>query len=229
MRDVYSDNAKNWWDKQGPFKMLHRMHPHRLACLLNHLPELSDAHVLDYACGGGLMAESLCRLGARVVGVDQSAEIIDAARSHALADKLAVTYIHGTIDSLDDVYFIDDPFDVVCALECLEHVQSPERMLASLSSCLKPGGYAVFSTINRTALSTLFGIFAAEYLLGWVEPGTHEYDKFIKPSELVRMGESSGLSLIDLQGISFDTKIQDFYLSDDVTINYITVFRKTVG
>ena len=103
---------------------------------------------------------------------------------------------------------------------------SPRRLIASLVSCLQPGGYAVFSTLNRTLMSAVLGVFAAEYLLGWVEPGTHAYDKFIRPSELVSMSEAAGLVLTDLRGISFDTRAQDFYLSDDVAINYIAIFHK---
>ncbi len=226
MRDVYSDNAQSWWDDEGPFKMLHRMHPHRLAYLLRHLSEVQDCHILDYGCGGGLLSESLAQLGAKVVSVDQSARTIDFARAHAVQMNLPIHYVHGTVDTLDDRYFSYDCFDAVCALECLEHVQSPQRLMVSLSSCLRLGGYAFFSTLNRTLLSGLFGIVAAEYLLGWVEPGTHEYDKFIKPSELVSMAHAANLELVDLQGISFNVRTQDFYLSRDVQINYMAVFRK---
>lgn len=226
MQDVFSKHADKWWDADGPFKMLHRMHPHRLECITDSVGSIKGKRVLDYGCGGGLLSESLCQLGADVVGVDQSDEVIKVARHHANKSGLSIDYISGDIDQLDDKYFSNEKFDMVCALECLEHVAHPKRLIACLSSCLKVGGYVAFSTINRNMYGYLLGIIAAEYLLGWVEPGTHEYAYFIRPSECVAMARSANLELQVLNGLSFNMSQQDFYLSSDVSLNYIAIFKK---
>lgn len=227
--DIFSKNAAAWWDLEGGFKMLHRMNPTRLTFIKENLGDLTGKRILDYGCGGGLLSESLIREGARVLGMDLSTESIAVAKEHAVFSGLAADYQVGTIDQLDNRYFEQEPFDIVVSLECLEHVQYPERLVASLSSCLKPGGYMVLSTINRNLYAYFFGIVCAEYLLGWVDPGTHVYQDFIKPSELVAMGRDAGLSLHVMQGMVFDVKSQAFFLSDDVTMNYMMLLQKKLA
>ncbi len=231
-QDVFSRKAEQWWDLEGPFKMLHKMNACRTHTIQKSIRDLKGKTVFDYGCGGGILAETLSSMGAKVTGMDMSRESIEVARAHGQKKSTGVNYLHGTIDDLDDRYFSDAQFDVVCALECLEHVTYPERLVASLSGCTKEGGYAVFSTINRSLYTYLMGIVAAEYLLGWVEPGTHEHAKFIKPSELVKMSKNSGLELEELEGMSFSMRDQDFSLSNDVSLNYIAIFKKqkkTIG
>ena len=226
MRDVYTAQAAYWWDKNGPFKMLHRLHPTRFALIVSQVDDLSGKYVLDYACGGGFLAESLVQAGAEVVGLDINERCIEVAQAHAKQSGLCIDYRCGDIDSLISSYNKKKVFDMVCALECLEHVAYPRRMVESLASYLGPGGYAVFSTINRNIKSYLLGVIAAEYLLGWVEPGTHEHNRFIKPSELVEMCRNAGLQLYYLAGMCFDLKTQTFHRSDCVDVNYLAIFVK---
>ena len=225
-RDVFSENAAGWWDPEGPFKMLHRMNPVRLAFLKRAVGQLSSQRILDYGCGGGLFSELLCQNGANVTGIDISAQSIAFAKAHARQSGMEIDYQQGTIDDLPERYFRRDAFDVVCAIECLEHVERPHRLVSSLASALKPGGYAIFSTLNRSWYTYVMGIIAAEYLLGWVEPGTHAHDQFIKPSELAKMGRQSGLTIVDIAGMSFHLNDQAFHLCDDVSLNYIACFQK---
>lgn len=225
-QDVFSRKAEEWWDRRGAFKMLHTMNDCRMAAIIDTVGPLKHKSILDYGCGGGILAESLAQQGAKVTAVDISQESICIATQHARAQGLDIEYIQGTIDELQGVYFDDKPFDMVCALECLEHVEHPQRLIESLVSGLKKGGYAVFSTLNRNMYAYLMGIVAAEYLLGWVEPGTHEYEKFIKPSELVKMARRAGLELQVLQGMTFDMRTQLFTLTHDVKLNYIAFFQK---
>ena len=225
-QDVFSKNAEAWWDAKGPFKMLHRMNPIRFAFIKQHVHGLAEKRILDYGCGGGILSESLAKEGAFVLGMDLSAESIAVAKNHAQKEGLAITYQAGAIDQLDSRYFDREPFDVVISLECLEHVQYPARLVASLASCVKPGGHVVLSTINRNLYAYIFAIVCAEYLLGWVDPGTHVYQDFIKPSELVSMARDAGLTLKVMQGMVFESKTQNFVLSDDVSMNYMVLFQK---
>ena len=226
-QDVFSRSAESWWDTNGPFKMLHKMNPVRLAFVKQNLSNLGKLNILDYACGGGLFSESLCQQGARVTGVDTSAASIHFAKQHATENDLCINYIHGTIDDLDEQCFAQDAFDAVCALECVEHVDRPEQLIASLTSALKPGGYLFISTLNRSWYTYCMGIIAAEYLLGWVEPGTHNHNQFIKPSELANMCRRAQLEIREIAGISFDMSKQSFLLSDDVSLNYIMCLQKS--
>ena len=225
-RDVFSRKAELWWDLDGPFKMLHRMNACRMQEIERKLGKLNAKRILDYGCGGGILSESLARSGASVTGIDMSDESIEIAKIHAKKENLSINYLTGTVDDIPDGYFAEDQFDVICLLECLEHVVNPEKLLMCLSGCLKDDGHMVISTINRSLYTYLMAIIAAEYLLGWVEPGTHEHEKFIKPSELVRMSEMSNLQAVALSGMSFSMKDQDFYLSTDVSLNYIAIFKK---
>lgn len=206
--------------------MLHAMHQCRLNYIKVQLPNLSRLTVLDYGCGGGLLSESLCQLGSTVVGMDMNAPSIQVAKQHALEQDLQIDYLNGTIDDLGDEYFSSKAFDIVFALECLEHIRHPKRLIKSLSGALQKGGYMVISTLNRNITSYLLGIIAAEQLLGWVEPGTHDHHLFIKPSEMRKMCSEHGLRLIDLSGLSFDMKTQAFSITNDVSLNYIMVFKK---
>lgn len=227
-QDVFSDNAASWWDPEGPFKMLHRMNPVRLAFIKQAVGQLSGRRILDYGCGGGLFSELLCQNGAEVTAVDISAPSITSARAHAQQNGMEIDYIHGTIDTLSEQYFGDNAFDIVCAIECLEHVEQPKRLVSSLCSALKPGGFAIFSTLNRSWYTYVMGIIAAEYLLGWVEPGTHAHNQFIKPSELAKMARQSHLTLKDMAGMQFHLSDQGFHLSNDVSLNYIACFHKPI-
>jgi 2-polyprenyl-6-hydroxyphenyl methylase/3-demethylubiquinone-9 3-methyltransferase len=225
-QDVFSRSAESWWDTDGPFKMLHKMNPVRLAFVKQTLSNLGQLNILDYACGGGLFSELLCRQGAHVTGVDTSAASIHFAKQHAIENELRINYVHGTIDDLDERFFAQDAFDAVCALECVEHVDRPEQLIASLASALKPGGHLFISTLNRSWYTYCMGIIAAEYLLGWVEPGTHNHGQFIRPSELANMCRRAQLDIKQMAGMTFDMSNQSFLLSDDVSLNYIVCLQK---
>jgi len=224
---VFDQDAAFWWDADGPFKMLHRMNPLRKDFVAQHIA-CSGKHFLDVGCGGGLFCEALADLGAVVEGLDESEASIQVARAHAKLTKKKITYTQAELMVFTKKTLGGSKrYDAIAALEMLEHVQDPARCINGLSHLLNPGGYAVFSTINRNWWSFLGAIIAAEYALGWVQEGTHQYSQFIKPSELVNMAEKSGLTLQVLQGVTWDFQEKIFRLTDDVSINYLALFQKS--
>ena len=224
---IYDKHAAQWWDDDGPFKMLHKMNPVRLSFLQQHTKTLVNMQALDVGCGGGIFACALAKAGAMVTGLDTSAESIQAATAHAKMHDLAITYKQQTLLEYAVTRQHHAPsVDLVCALELLEHVLDPEQICIQAASVLNTDGLFLVSTINRSMHSYLFGIIAAEYLLGWNKPGTHSYSSFVRPSELIGFARKRGLELVSLQGITFSTQTQSFSLSTDVRINYIALFKK---
>ncbi|HBH26174.1 MAG TPA: bifunctional 3-demethylubiquinol 3-O-methyltransferase/2-polyprenyl-6-hydroxyphenol methylase [Rhodospirillaceae bacterium] len=182
----FEAQAARWWDRRGPFAPLHAMNPARVALIRRWLGPLDALSVLDVGCGGGLAAEALARQGARVTGVDASPGAIEAARAHAAEAGLDIAYRKGGVEDEEGLY------DVVLALEILEHVPDPADLIASCAVRLRPGGALIVSTVNRTAKSYALAICAAEYLLRWLPPGTHDWRRFLKPHEVAAMGRAAG-------------------------------------
>ena len=221
--------ATEWWSPNGKFRPLHRLNPVRLAYIRDHLcahfkrdakrpKPLSGLRVLDIGCGGGLIAEPLTRLGATVVGLDASATNIGIARTHAAESHLAIDYRHGTAEDLAEQREI---FDVVLALEIVEHVADLETFCASAAALTKPGGALFVATLNRTPQSYLLAIVGAEYVLRWLPVGTHDWRRFVRPSELGAALRPHGVALRDLAGISYNLLADTWRAGRDLAVNYM--------
>lgn len=231
----FTAHAEKWWDPDGPFKPLHHLNPTRLEFLrremVKHfdldvmaLTPLENLKVLDIGCGGGLICEPLTRLGALVTGIDAGQENIHAAKTHAQESGLSINYLSTTaedlLESRTSQAAESKGFDVVLALEVVEHVQNVDAFLKCCLGHLKPGGLIILSTLNRTLKSYGLGIVAAEYILRWVPRGTHSWMKFFKPSELGFKLEEQGCTLKTIQGMSFNVLGRSWGLSRDVDVNY---------
>lgn len=228
----FSKDSARWWDEDGPFKPLHRLNPLRMAYIKEQicthfdldditLKPLNGLKALDIGCGGGLVCEPLARLGADVSGIDADTNGIEAARAHAEQSGLDITYIHGEAADLDQKY------DVITALEVAEHVRDPAEFVSLCAELLKPEGLLIMSTLNRTPKSYALGIVAAEYVLRWVPRGTHDWKKFIKPSELTHYARHAGLHAHDVRGLVFNPLKNGFELSKrDLDVNYLISFSK---
>ncbi len=225
--EIFSQLANTWWDETGPFKALHEMNPIRLQYIVshirNHYKDIKNIKVLDVGCGGGLVCEPLARLGHKVTGIDQSVEAIDIARHHAIEQGLAINYFCSNIDSLEAQY------DIITLLEVLEHVENPEHLLKSAVDRLAPGGLIFFSTLNRTVFSYAAGILLAENVLKWAPKGTHQWSKFLKPSEIIMPLQSLGITPIDVTGVSWSVLNRTWKLTSTLDGNYIGVGVKNGG
>lgn len=220
MREVsqFSDLAEHWWDENGAFAPLHRINPVRLPIIKRWAGELKGKRVLDVGCGGGIVCEPLARMGAKVTGIDGGQESIEAAKLHATQGGLNIDYYATPAEDFAKTHA--GTFDVVLALEIIEHVDAPALFLESLVKLAKPGGLIILSTLNRTPKSLLLGKFAAEYVLGWVPKGTHEWRKFKKPSEIAAGLKAHNAVVKDITGMSYDLRTQCFAESSDTSINY---------
>jgi 2-polyprenyl-6-hydroxyphenyl methylase / 3-demethylubiquinone-9 3-methyltransferase len=210
--------AHRFWDSEGEFKPLHRLNPVR-ADYVAARSHLDAARVLDVGCGGGLLAEALARRGARVTGIDLAPAMIDTARLHAAESDLAIDY--RVQDANELATQAPQSFDVVCCMEMLEHVADPAAFLGTLGRLVRPGGALFVSTLNRNARSFLLAIVGAEYLLRLLPRGTHEYERFIRPSELAGWGRQAGLQLLATAGLHYDPFRDRCSLNTDVSVNYI--------
>jgi 2-polyprenyl-6-hydroxyphenyl methylase/3-demethylubiquinone-9 3-methyltransferase len=229
----FSKDSDRWWDESGPFAPLHRLNPVRLSYIkaqicehydrdVDALDALKGLDILDVGCGGGLVCEPLARLGGNISGADADAQAIEVAQAHAEQSNLSITYYNQPAEE------IDQQFDVVLALEIIEHVTDPAAFVESVSKLVKPGGVAIFSTLNRNPKSFLLGIVAAEYILRWVPKGTHSWKKFIRPSELSRFGRAAGLTPHNITGLIFNPLKDEFLLSkNDLDVNYLLTTKKT--
>ena len=221
--------ANEWWDSAGKFKPLHKINPVRLEYIIAQIKThyakdgLVGLSIIDIGCGGGLIAEPLARLGATVTGIDASSLNIEVAKLHAKNMGVCVKYKQSTAEELVDK---DVLFDVVLALEILEHVADVPHFIASCSRLLKPGGIAIFSTLSRTAKSYILAIIGAEYVLNWLPRGTHDWNKFIKPSELARHLRENNLSLAEQKGLEYKLQSGNWYISENVEVNYLAVATK---
>lgn len=224
----FAKDAASWWDPQGPFKPLHQMNPVRLSFIRDMLDQtfgtqtpLNTLKILDVGCGGGLLCEPLARLGAVVTGIDACHEAIEIAHAHAVDQGLPVTYRCTTIEELATG---QDRFDVVIASEIIEHVDNVPLFIESCHRLATPTGVLIFSTLNRTLKSMALGIIAAEYLLRLIPRGTHQWHKFLKPSELATYMRSHGRSLLALQGLSYNPLMGTWRHAESPEMNYICAF-----
>lgn len=215
----FSALAHRWWDKEGEFRSLHQINPLRLKWIEEHRT-LNDCHVVDVGCGGGILSDSMARQGAEVLGIDLSGRALKVAKLHALeAQTRGVSYQEISAERLAE----ERPasFDVVTCMEMLEHVPDPSSVVMACAKLVKPGGQVFFSTINRSSKSFLFAIVGAEYLLRLLPSGTHEYAKFIKPSELAQFCRESGLEWRQTRGMQYSPLNKNYWLDDDTSVNYL--------
>lgn len=221
--DKFNDLAHEWWDVDGGFKTLHHVNPVRLDFITKQT-DLRGKSVIDIGCGGGILAESMARLGAHVTGIDLAPQSIEIAQLHLHESGLNVNY--ECIDSAALVNKTHTPYDVLTCMEMLEHVPNPDTIISNCGQLLTSGGVAFFSTLNRNLKSYLLGVIAAEYLLKLIPKGTHEYKKFIKPSELSTMLNKHGFQLLSISGIEYNPLTYKASLTQNVDINYIISCRK---
>jgi 2-polyprenyl-6-hydroxyphenyl methylase/3-demethylubiquinone-9 3-methyltransferase len=215
--------ASRWWDPHGDFKPLHQLNPVRLAFVAERV-ELAGASVLDVGCGGGILSESLARAGAKVTGIDMADNVLTVARLHQQVSNLPdIRYAHSSAEQLAATE--TGRYDVVTCMEVLEHVPDPVSLIGACARLARPGGNLFFSTLNRTPKAYLLAILGAEYVLSMLPKGTHEYAKFIRPSELRRWGAGAGLDFAAIAGLTFSPLNQHFSLTDDVGVNYLMHFR----
>ena len=212
--EKFSRLAARWWDPQGEFRPLHDINPLRLEWIERHAP-LAAREVLDVGCGGGILAESMARRGARVTGIDLSEKALNVAELHLRESKLNVEYKALAVDDCPG------SFDVVTCMELLEHVPDPAGMVAACARLVRPGGQVFFSTINRNPKSYLFAVVGAEYVLGLLPKGTHDYQRFIKPSELSRWSRGAGLRPGELIGMTYNPVTRRYRLGRDCDVNYL--------
>ena len=216
--EKFGQLAHRWWDPDSEFKPLHQINPLRLAWINGHAP-LSGKKVLDVGCGGGILAESMAAIGADVCGIDLSDRALKVAELHLLESRLRVHY--EAVSAEDLAARSPGAFDVVTCMELLEHVPQPSSIVAACAKLLKPGGHAFFSTINRNPKAYLFAVIGAEYLLKMLPMGTHDYARFIKPSELAAACRASGLRGDDLVGMTYNPLSRQYSLGRDCDVNYM--------
>ncbi|MEO8059834.1 MAG: bifunctional 2-polyprenyl-6-hydroxyphenol methylase/3-demethylubiquinol 3-O-methyltransferase UbiG [Burkholderiales bacterium] len=220
----FSDLAHRWWDTESEFRPLHQINPLRLDWIDAHVP-LAGKRVLDVGCGGGILSDSMARRGATVLGIDLAAKPLKVAQLHALeADTPNVEYREVAAEALAAEQ--PDGFDVVTCMEMLEHVPDPSSIVAACTALVKPGGWVFFSTINRNAKAFVFAIVGAEHVLQLLPKGTHEYAKFIRPSELAQWCRNTGLDLLDTRGMEYSPITQRYWLSADTSVNYLLACRR---
>ncbi|BAK75768.1 ubiquinone biosynthesis O-methyltransferase [Pseudogulbenkiania sp. NH8B] len=224
--DKFSQLAHKWWDKESEFKPLHEINPLRLG-YIDDRAGLAGKTVLDVGCGGGILAESMALKGANVTGIDLAKKSLKVAQLHSLESGVSVDYRCVAVETLAEE--LPGHFDVVTCMEMLEHVPDPESVVRSCSRLVKPGGWVFFSTLNRNAKSYLLAVLAAEYVLGMLPRGTHEYGRFIKPSELGRIARHAGLELEDISGMSYNPLTRTYVLGNDTGVNYLIATRRPLA
>lgn len=224
--------AEAWWDPYGKFKPLHKFNPVRLTFMRRQLaahfgrdPEAARPFegltLLDVGCGGGLLSEPLARMGFTVTGVDAGDKNVAVAKIHAAQSGVDVTYVHGGPEDLPDA-----SFDVVIAMEVIEHVPDPAYFIATAARCLKPGGAFMGATLNRTTKSYALAVMGAEYILRWLPRGTHDWRKFVKPSEFATFLRSAGVELRDVKGMAYAAFKDEWHETDDIDVNYMLYAAK---
>jgi len=220
----FNELASRWWDPAGEFKPLHQLNPTRLSYISDQVQGLFGKQVIDVGCGGGILAESMAKAGATVTGIDMAPESLAVAQLHALEAGVSVRYQQSTAEQFAQAH--PAQFELVTCMEMLEHVPAPASVVKACADLAAPGATLVFSTLNKTAKSYLFAILGAEHLLKLVPKGTHDFQKFIRPSELMRSIEAAGLELVDCTGLHYNPLNQSFRIGDGVDVNYFVVARK---
>ena len=230
--EKFSKMASEWWDPKGKFKPLHKFNPIRIKYIKENIIQnfelknndipLKGVNILDIGCGGGLLSEPMCRLGANVTGIDASMKNITIAKIHAKKDNLKINYLCSSPEKLE----IKKKFDVILNMEIIEHVEDIQFFLNSCSKLLKKNGVMFVATINKTLKSYIFAIVGAEYILRWLPIGTHEWEKFVKPKDLENILKQNNLSLNRLDGMHFNIIKDEWNVSRDLSVNYIAKFTK---
>ena len=230
--EKFSNIADEWWDPHGKFKPLHKFNPIRIKYIKENIIEqfkirnkanpLSGINILDIGCGGGLLSEPMCRLGANITGIDASIKNIKIAKLHAKKNGLKIDYICSSPEKLK----ITKKFDVILNMEIVEHVEDISFFLKSCSKLLKKNGLMFVATINKTLKSYVFAIVGAEYVLRWLPIGTHEWEKFVKPEELKKILTKNNLSLKKFDGMHFNIIKDEWSITKDLSVNYIAKFLK---
>jgi 2-polyprenyl-6-hydroxyphenyl methylase / 3-demethylubiquinone-9 3-methyltransferase len=221
----FSELAHRWWDTESEFRPLHQINPLRLDWIDGHAA-LAGKRVLDVGCGGGILSDSMARRGASsVLGIDLASKPLKVAQLHALeADTPNIDYREVAAEALAGE--LPGSFDVVTCMEMLEHVPDPSSIVAACATLVKPGGWVFFSTINRNAKAFVFAIVGAEHVLQLLPKGTHEYAKFIRPSELAQWCRNTGLDLAETRGMEYNPLTQRYWLSADTSVNYLLACRR---
>ena len=230
--EKFSNMADEWWDPHGKFKPLHKFNPIRIKYIKENIirqfkiknknKPLSGINILDIGCGGGLLSEPMCRLGANVTGIDASTKNVKISKLHAKKDNLKINYICSSPEKLK----ISKKFDVILNMEIVEHVEDISFFLKSCSKLLNKNGLMFVATINKTLKSYVFAIVGAEYVLRWLPIGTHDWEKFVKPEELKEILSKNNLSLKKLDGMHFNIIKDEWSITNDLSINYIAKFLK---
>ena len=230
--EKFSNMAAEWWDPEGKFKPLHKFNPIRIKYIKENIIKefqlknkkypLSGINVLDIGCGGGLLSEPMCRLGANVTAIDASNKNITIANLHAKKNNLKINYICSSPEKLKT----SKKFDVILNMEIVEHVEDVDFFLKSCANLLKKNGLMFVATINKTLKSYIFAIVGAEYVLRWLPIGTHEWEKFVKPEELKRILIKNKLNLKKIDGMNFNILKDEWNISKDLSVNYIAEFKK---
>ena len=230
--EKFSKIANEWWDPNGKFKPLHKFNPIRIKYIKENIVRsfklkistkpLKDIDILDIGCGGGLLSEPMCRLGANVVGIDASKKNIDVAKFNSNKNNLKINYICASPETLK----IKKKFDVILNMEIIEHVNDINLFVQESSKLLKKDGLMFIATLNKTLKSYMFAIIGAEYVLKWLPIGTHDWFKFVKPEDLIKITKNSDLSLEKLDGMDFNLLNDKWNLSSDKSVNYIAQFKK---
>lgn len=230
--EKFSAMADEWWDPDGKFKPLHKINPLRLTFIRRMIctqfgredgggRPLAGLRLLDIGCGGGLLSEPLARLGADVVGVDAAEKNVKTAKAHADRNGIAIDYRHGTVELLAEAG--EEKFDAVLNMEVVEHVADPDEFLSCCASLVKPGGLMIVSTINRTSKAFLLAIVGAEYVLGWLPRGTHQFGKLVKPEEIRDALKPLGFECQEPVGVRYTPLADEWSLSRDASVNYMMV------
>ena len=230
--EKFSKIAAEWWNPNGKFKPLHKFNPIRIKYIKDNIIKkfnlnssnkpLKTINILDIGCGGGLLSEPMSRLGANVVGIDASKKNIEVAKFHAKKNKLKINYICASPEMLK----MQKKFDVILSMEIIEHVEDINFFIKKSSELLKKNGLMFIATLNKTLKSYIFAIVGAEYILKWLPIGTHDWNKFIKPDELIKITNINNLKLEKLDGMNFDLLTSEWKLSSNNSVNYIAKFKK---
>lgn len=215
--------AARWWDTEGDFRPLHQINPLRLDWIRSNV-KLDGTVAIDIGCGGGILTEAMAQAGARVTGIDMAEGPLAVAKLHQIESGAQVDYRHATAEEL--AASERGTYDVVTCLEMLEHVPDPAAVIRSCAELARPGGHVFFSTINRNPKSFVFAIVGAEYVLRLLPKGTHEYEKFIRPSELERWARQAGLELTESIGMHYNPLTRDYSLGGNLDVNYLMYFRR---
>tara|TARA_A100001011_G_scaffold398206_1_gene501776 strand:+ start:1005 stop:1733 length:729 start_codon:yes stop_codon:yes gene_type:complete len=230
--EKFSKIAEEWWNPQGKFKPLHKFNPIRIRYIRDNIIDhfaiksktrpLRNINILDIGCGGGLLSEPMSKLGANVTGIDASKKNINIAKLHAKKNNLKIKYIYSTPENLNN----KNKFDVILNMEIVEHVEDLDFFIKKTSELLKKNGLMFVATLNKTLKSYLFAIIGAEYILNWLPIGTHDWEKFVKPNDLIEKGKKNNLKLEKLDGMNFNLFNNEWYLSSNKLVNYIVKFKK---